>query len=189
MTGLDALAGFEALARSRRTNLLVQRDRPVDPALVDRLIALATWAPNHKRTWPWRFTVFTGEGRAAIGEAFAADQADAGMTDEAKLAKTRRKYHRAPVVVAVASLPADSAERTAENRDAVAAGIQNLLLGAAAAGLAGFWSSAPAPRGVRALSLCELPADAEIVGVVYLGWPESDVEVPERPAPVVVRHS
>jgi len=183
----DGLEAFEALARSRRTSLLVDHDRDIDGALVDRLIALATWAPNHKRTWPWRFTVFTGPGRADLGAAFAADQEDAGLTDEAKLAKIRRKYHRAPVVIVVASAPAESAERTSENRDAVAAGIQNLLLGAHAAGLAGFWSSAPAARGRRALGLCDLPVDAEIVGVVYLGWPAGDVEVPPRPAPVIVR--
>ena len=113
----------------------------------------------------------------------SADQADAGETDEARLAKTRRKYGRAPVVVAIATVPAESDQRTAENRDAVAAGIQNLLLGAAAVGLAGFWSSPPAPRGARTLELCGFPADAEFVALVYLGWPEQDVPVPERPAP------
>ena len=32
-------------------------NRPVRQ-LVQRLCRLATWAPNHKKTWPWRFALF-----------------------------------------------------------------------------------------------------------------------------------
>lgn len=97
-TDFDA---FEALVRARRTNLLIDRAREVDPELVDRLCRLVPWAPNHKRTWPWRMAVITGESRDRLGTALADDQADSGETDEARLAKTRRKYGRAPVVVAI----------------------------------------------------------------------------------------
>ena len=51
--------------------MLVQRDRAVPRDLVDRLCELATWAPNHKRTWPMRFAVAEGDGRARLGEAIA----------------------------------------------------------------------------------------------------------------------
>ena len=183
------LQAFEQLAARRRTSLLMDPARSVEPALVERLCHLATWAPNHKRTWPWRFTSFTGDARLALGEAFAADQTEAGFTDEAKLVKTRRKYGRAPVVLVVGSAVGDSPERTGENRDAVAAAIQTLLLGATAAGLANFWSSAPARHGRRALAVCGWPDGTDIVGVVYLGWPSGDVEVPERPLTEIIRRS
>ena len=48
--------------------MLVDRERPVPRDLVDELCALAAWAPNHKRTWPWRFAIAEGEGRARLGE-------------------------------------------------------------------------------------------------------------------------
>ncbi len=185
MTGandLDDLDGLEALVRRRRTSLIMDLTRPVDPALVDRLCGLVAWAPNHKRTWPWRVAVFTGDSRAALGNAFADDQADAGETDLVRVEKSRRKYGRSPVCVVVGADPGDSTERMGENRDAVAAGIQNLLLGATAAGLANFWSTPPGRRGPRTLALCGFPAGTELVGVVYLGWPGGDVEVPVRPA-------
>jgi hypothetical protein len=57
---------------------------------------------------------------------------------EMKVTKTRTKYLRAPVVVVVGSAPGESALQNEENRDAVAAGIQNMLLGATALGLAVF---------------------------------------------------
>ncbi|HAP77274.1 MAG TPA: nitroreductase, partial [Acidimicrobiaceae bacterium] len=56
-------AQFAALARARRTSMVVDRDRPVPHQLVAELCELAQWAPNHKRTWPWRFALCEGEGR------------------------------------------------------------------------------------------------------------------------------
>ena len=74
-----------------------------------------------------------------------------------------------------------------ENRDTVAAGIQNLLLAANAAGLASFWSSPPLIDSARALDLCGFAPDDRIVGVIYLGWPTRDVAAPERPH-IAVNH-
>lgn len=180
------LDAFSDLARARRTSLLVDPARSVDPALIDRLIELATWAPNHKKTWPWRFAVCTGEGRGRLGEAFAADLVAGGATDEARLAKTTGKYRRSPVVVVVASDAHPVAELHEENRDAASAAVQNVLLGATAAGLASFWSSPPTRVSPTAHSLCGFPADSQIVALVYLGWPSPAlVAVPARPAPVV----
>ena len=182
MSANESLDGIEALIRRRRTSLLIDLSRAVDPALVDRLCALISWAPNHKRTWPWQVAVFSGDSRVALGNAFGDDQAESGETDLIRIEKSRRKYTRSPVCVVVGFTPGDTPERTGENRDAAAAGVQNLLLGATAAGLANFWSTPPGRRGPRTLALCGFPADTELVAVVYLGWPNSEVEVPERPA-------
>ena len=180
-SSLDALGEFELLTRARRTNLLIDLDRDVDPALVERLCALITWAPNHKRTWPWQVAVATGPARAALGNAFADDQAEAGEQDLVRIEKARHKYLRAPVCIVVGSAAGDSVERTGENRDAVSAGIQNLLLGATASGLASFWSTPPGRRGRRVLELCGFPHGTELVGVIYLGWPREAADTPERP--------
>lgn len=181
------LARLSALVHDRRTHLLVDRHDPVPVALVEQLCELATWAPNHKKTWPWRFATFTGDGRARLGEAFASDMVAADIGDEAKRAKTLTKYLRAPVMLVVGSAAHDHPTFHDENRDAVAAGIQNLLLGATAAGLASFWSTAPVMDGPTALELCGFEPDVRIIGVIYLGWPIGAVEAPERPPPVV-RH-
>lgn len=179
---LPSLDQVEALVTSRRTSLLCDPDRPVPDELVDRLVELIRWAPNHKRTWPWRVAVVTGEGRARLGEAFAADlEASGRPADDPKVVKNRTKYLRAPLVVVVGAAPHDNELLDAENRYAVAAGIENLLLGARAAGLASFWASPPVCPRPRALAVCGFPADTELVGVVYLGWPTGEPPVPERP--------
>jgi len=184
MTTFD---GFTRLARSRRTSLVMESDRSVDHDIIDQLCELASWAPSHKRTWPWRFASFTGDGRSRLGNTMATDMADADFGDDAKRAKTRGKYLRAPAIVVVGCEPHPNEMLHLENRDAVAAAIQNLLLGATALGLASFWSTPALTRPPKVLNLCGFSPDDRIVGVIYLGWPGGTCPVPERDPVEVVR--
>jgi nitroreductase len=109
--------------------------------------------------------------------------------DPGKVAKTRTKFLRAPGVLVVGCAPGDSALRTVENRDAIAAGVQNLLLGATAAGLASFWSSCPKGADGAVAGVCGFPDDTAIVAIVYLGHPTGTVETPVRPPAGVCRIS
>jgi nitroreductase len=181
---------FDALAdliRSRRTHMLVDRDRPVSTDVIEHLCELATWAPNHKKTWPWRFASFSGDGRLRLGEAFVDDMIERDFGDEGKHTKTRTKYARTPAVLVVGCTAHEHPTFHDENRDAVAAGIQNLLLGATALGLASFWSTPPLIDSARALELCGFAPTDRVVGVVYLGWPSGTVAAPPRPS-ISVRH-
>jgi nitroreductase len=178
---------FELLVTSRRTSLRMDRERAVPQELIDRLCRLATWAPNHKKTWPWRFAVFTGEGRARLGAAMADALAADGLDDEAKLAKYRVKYLRAPAMLVIGAAPGDTEFRSLENRDAVAAGVENVLLGATAAGLASFWSSGAGAADGAVAELAGWEPGTATVAVIYLGWPDGDVPTPERPLPEVAR--
>jgi nitroreductase len=180
---LDRLAH---LVRRRRTNLLMDHDREIPVELVETLCELATWAPCHKRTWPWQFALVTGTGRERLGS-IAADAMTARGDDPGKVAKTRTKYLRAPAMLVVGSAPGDSELRTVENRDATAAGIQNLLLGATAAGLASYWSSCPKGANEPVVELCGFEAGTTVVALVYLGWPAGQVPVPERPPVTLAR--
>jgi nitroreductase len=166
--------------RDRRSSLLIDPTREVPREIVAELCELLTWAPNHKRTWPWKIAVLSGDTRRVLGERISTVMAAQG-DDEPKVLKTRTKYLRSPNVIAVGALPGDSAERTAENRYAVAAGVQNLLLAAHAHGLAALWGS-PA-RGTNGVinEICGFPEQTEIMGLLYLGWPNGTVESPGRP--------
>ncbi len=173
-----------ALIRSRRSSLLIDAQREVPRPVVEELLELLTWAPNHKRTWPWRLAVLSGETRRTLGEAIA-DVMDAQGDDAPKVAKTRTKYLRSPIVIAIGAAPGDSPERTAENRYAVAAGAQNLLLSAHAHGLAALWGSPMRGANAAINTVCDFAPDTEVLGLVYLGWPTGVVETPARPAPDV----
>ncbi len=169
-----------ALIRSRRTSMIVDRERPVPRDLIDELCALAAWAPNHKRTWPWRFAIAEGEGRARLGEVIADAMAVHGDPPE-KVAKARVKYLRTPAVLVVGSAPGDTPERTAENRDAAAAGVQNLLLAGTAHGLATYWGSCPKGANDPVAELCGFEPGTHVTAIIYLGWATDHVAAPERP--------
>jgi len=169
------------LIRSRRTSMIVDKTRDVPVEVVERLCELAQWAPNHKRTWPWRFALFTGDGRQRLGEAFVADMNDRDFGDEGKRAKTLTKYTRTPAVLVIGAAADDNPSRHDENRDAVAAGIQNILLGATTLGLATYWGTAPLIDSPRVLELCGFKPDVRLVNVMYLGWALDSPAPPERP--------
>lgn len=175
------------VVRSRRTSMAVDPTTTVPDRLVSQLCELATWAPCHKRTWPWRFASLTGAARRRLGDT-AADAMAARGDDEARVAKTRTKYERTPNVLVVGSAPGDTELRTVENRDAVAAAVQNLLLAATAAGVASYWSSCPKGADEAVAELCGFEPGTAIVAIVYLGWASgATVAVPPRPAPAIAR--
>lgn len=169
---------FQAVAetiRERRSNLNVDLERPVPRELIDDLIDLATTAPNHYRTNPWRFVVLTGPARGRIGQIAADALARQPDAKEAILERQRSQFLRAPAVIVAAAAPDEDPIKHFENKHSVAAGVQNILLGATARGLASAWRSGPAMvdpavSGPVKEALGLDPGD-EIVAFVYLGFP------------------
>ena len=182
---------FEQLAeiiRSRRTNLMIDRERDVDAATIAKLCDVAVWAPNHKLTWPWLFCEVRGAARRQLGDA-CADVMAAQNEPSPRVQKTRGKFERSPVVLVVGSEAGDTELRTAENRDAVSAAVQNVLLGATALGLASFWSSCPTGANDAVAKFCGFPSGTTIVAMIYLGWPTDVPKGFERPAPRITQRS
>lgn len=179
---------IDEVIRARRTNMFVHPDRPLPDSVIDDLFTLATWAPNHKRTWPWRFASLTGEARSRLGKVVSAAMAANG--DEAsKVAKALTKYERTPNIFVIGSVPGDSADRTAENRDAVAAAAQTMMLAATARGIATYWGSCPRGAHDAVAGFVGFEPGTFVVGIFYAGYTADDVTVPERPAPVIKRVS
>lgn len=175
---------IDDIIRSRRTSMLVDKSREVPYELIHELCELATWAPNHKRTWPWQFAAITGPAQLRFGNAIAEAMATFG-DEPAKVEKARTKYARTPVVMVFGSEVGDSELRTAENRDATAAAIQNFMLAATARELATYWGSCPKGANDAVSHFCGFDAGTIVVGIMYLGWATTAVEAPERPLPVI----
>ena len=171
---------LETLISSRRSNLLIDASREVGSALVDRIVNSAQWAPNHKRTWPLRIAVITGNSRRTLGDTIADAMAVHG-DDEMKVTKTRGKFMRSPVIIVVAAGEGATQNETEENKYAVAAGVQNMLLLAESFGLAALWGS-PAKGANNAITgLCSMEPTDHVMGIIYIGWPTQSVAAPQRP--------
>ena len=178
----SAFDAFADLVRSRRTNMRVDPERTVPSEVIDRLCDLARWAPNHKHTFPYRFASLTGDARLRLGEAFADDMDERRFGDDDKRAKTRTKYGRTPNILAVASAPDENPTIDQENRYAVAAAVQMVLLAATAEGIATYWSTPPLNDSPRALEVCKFEPHDRFVGIIYVGYPQSLLPTPDRPA-------
>lgn len=144
------------------------------------MCSAAHWAPNHKRTWPLRIAVVSGDARARLGETIA-DVMQSQNEDPTKVSKTRTKYLRAPVVIVVGARDGDSGQRSRENRYAVAAGIQNILLSAESRGLAMLWGSPATGANDAIADFCGFEHHTEILGLLYLGYASQQANPVERP--------
>jgi nitroreductase len=101
--------------------------------------------------------------------------------DEAKVLKARTKYMRSPVVLVVASAVGHSDNETEENRYAVAAGIQNMLLMAESFGLSALWGSPAKGTNDAVTNLCSMASTDHVLGIIYVGWPTQSVPQVDRP--------
>ena len=171
---------LETLITARRSSLLIDASRAVDPQIVDRIINIAQWAPNHKRTWPLRVAVISGDSRRLLGDTIADAMAVHG-DDEMKVTKTRGKFMRTPIVMVIAAAIGHSDNETEENKYAVAAGVQNMLLMTESFGLAALWGSPAKGANDAITTLCAMEPTDHVMGIIYLGWPTQSVGTPERP--------
>ena len=177
---------LEGLITARRSNLLIDASREVAPEIVDRIINIAQWAPNHKRTWPLRVAVISGDSRRTLGDTIADAMAVHG-DDEMKVTKTRGKFMRSPIVIVVASAEGATTNETEENKYAVAASVQNMLLLAESFGLAALWGSPAKGANDAITALCSMGHTDHVMGIIYLGWPTQSVAAPQRPGINVTR--
>ena len=156
---------IEEVIRSRRTHKSFGPE-PVPSEVVDELLELARWAPNHHRTNPWRFRVVGAETLERLKEA-------AGPAEAPKLDRART------LVVASTVLSGDL-QQDEEDICATACAIYVVLLGAHARGLAGYWRTPKVLRTRAGREAVGLPDGERFVGLVHLGTPRSNPPVPER---------
>jgi nitroreductase len=173
---------LEAISSRRSVGRVLAE--PIPREAVEGLLAAAVSAPNHHLTAPWRFVVLAGDARREVGDAHARAVAreKPGLPPEA-LAKEAARLERAPVVVAAIVLGAEDPVQAREDRDAVAAAIENLLLAAHVSGLGAMWRTGAMVDEAEVRDALGLGPRDEVVGFVYLGRPAAPPpDRPPRPA-------
>jgi nitroreductase len=167
-----ATAVLDAI-RQRRSYPFMAADVPPRD-VIETLLDAANRAPNHHLTQPWRFFVFTGAARQRLGEQMEEATSRRQSAGDGGVPPRRRNwpqtFRRAPVVIAAAAVPADAHVPFWEEAAATAAAVQNLLLAAHALGLAAIWRSSG--TGPEAAEVLGLPPEAQVLGYVYLGYPD-----------------
>jgi len=154
--------------RTRRTHKAYRRE-PVDRAVLEELLDLARWAPNHHLTSPWRFRVL---GPDALARLKAAAGTEAGA-----------KLDRAPTLVAVTVVTSDDPVAADEDRDAAAIAAYIVLLAAHGRGLAGYWRTPGVLRTSAGRAALNIAEGERVIGLLHLGTARQEQRVPGR-APV-----
>lgn len=176
------------LIRERRSIRQYTR-RPVERALIERLLETAIWAPSAHNRQPWRLAVIKDiriQTRLAdaMNAVLRADLAADGLPPdqiETQAVRRRERLTRAPVLILLCITMADMHDYPDEKRSraewvmatqSLALAGQNLLLAAHAEGLGACWLCAPlfCPDVVR--DTLGLPPDWEPQAFINLGWPD-----------------
>jgi nitroreductase len=161
----------EDAIRSRRTHKAFA-PQAVPRELLDQLLELARWAPNHHLTNPWRFRVLGPESLHRLKEAAGPEAAS--------------KLDRAPTLVAATALRSEDPVQNDEDLCATACATYAVLLAAHGRGLAGYWRTPGVLRTDEGRAALGIPHNERLVALIHLGWPRQEKEPPERLPPTDV---
>lgn len=151
--------------RTRRTHKAYAPE-PVPREVLDELLELASWAPNHHLTNPWRFRVLGPDSLERV-------KTVAGPESAAKL-------DRAPTLVVCSCVESDDPIQAEEDLLATGCAAYIVLLAAHARGLAGYWRTPGVLRTDAGREAVGMPAGEHFVSLIHLGTPIQAQRVPDR---------
>jgi nitroreductase len=155
----------EQAIRERRTHKAFAPEA-LERDVLDELLELARWAPNHHLTNPWRFRVLGPGALARLKDAAGPDAA--------------AKLERAPTLIAVTVLRAEDPAQDEEDLCAAACATYAILLGAHARGLAGYWRTPAVLRTDEGRAALGIGPEERFVALIHLGHARQDKPAPER---------
>jgi nitroreductase len=178
---------YDAIAR--RTSVRTFRPDLVPRYVIERLLAAAVRAPNHKLTEPWRFVVVTGDARARYAELrreYRLAKFDDPASEQAQKAaqKTWREHLDTPAFLFVLCAVSDDAVRREEDYGATMMAIQNLLIAATADGIGTFVRTGAIMDHPGVRDLVGVPDGYRIVSIVSLGYLAGQPEPTPRKKPL-----
>jgi nitroreductase len=165
---------FNQLARSRRSTFPDQlvAGKKVDDDIIREILTNATWAPNHGREEPWRFTVFTGDGlkKLADYQSELYKEASGQNFKEGTYLKLQQNPLKASHVIAI-SLKRSTNKNIPEVEDFIALGsaIQNIYLSVTAYGLGGYLATGGITYRDQAKTYFGLEENDRLIGFFYIG--------------------
>lgn len=167
-------SAFNTLARSRRSVFPDQFDagKKVDDAIIREILMNATWAPNHGKTEPWHFTVFSGEGLEKLAD-FQSNlykELSGDGFKEMTFAKMQQNPLKASHIIAI-GMKRSSLKSIPEIEDieAVACAVQNIYLSVTAYGLGGYWTTGGITYKEEAKAFFGLGEADKLLGFFYIG--------------------
>lgn len=173
---------LDAIRKRRSFGLANVSPEPIDLSLVETMLEAANWAPSHGKTEPWRFTVFAGDGRQKLSDAFGEAYrlvTPPALYSEAGEAAQRERAWQAPVWISIGMSPEydlHGKPRMPEWEEQIAAGISAYIIHTVAAsmGLAAKWTSGKVVIHPHVAKVAGLEEPARLLGFLYVGMPKRE---------------
>ena len=171
----------------KRRNIKEFTEEKISEDSIKYLLNAAIWAPNHRKTEPWRFIVIPKNSKMRIKLAnhiYDWNYKNASSKDEnakKEIAKKEKiKILNAPALIYVYYIEDSDPEVDKENYSAVSCAIQNLMLAAHEIGIGVGWSTGMVCKA-KVETLIGAEPDWEIAGALFLGKPKNQTEGKRKP--------
>ncbi|MEH6304779.1 nitroreductase [Olivibacter sp. CPCC 100613] len=145
-------------------------DQDIPDEIIKELLTYANYAPSHKLTQPWFFTVFNGEGRSALADKMAElyrAQTNEEQFLQKKYDNIKEKILKSAAIVAI-NIAYSGIVPEWEEVAAIGCAAQNLWLAARAKGIGGYWSTPGTLSGLK--DFLQLGRNEACLGLFYLGY-------------------
>ncbi|HEY3430599.1 MAG TPA: nitroreductase [Cyclobacteriaceae bacterium] len=169
---------FNTLVKSRRS--VFPKDytgEKVDDAIVQQMLENANWAPTHKFTEPWRFIVYTGEGRQKLAELQAAvykqkTERDGTYKEERYQNLLTKPFESSHIILVYMKRDLNKSVPELEEIGATFCAVQNMYLTATAYEVGGYLSTGGVTFFEEANAAFGLSSEDKIVGFFHVGMPK-----------------
>lgn len=152
----------------------------VPEPVIMQMLENANWAPNHKLTEPWRFTVFTGEGLKKLAafqsECYKQVTEAKGTFQQDRYQALQTKPMESSHIIAI-GMKRDAGKRLPEWEElgAVFCAVQNMYLTATAYGVGCYLSTGGVTNFEEAKPFFGLGTDDKLCGFLHVGMPKGAV--------------
>jgi nitroreductase len=145
------------------------KEAEISQEILDEILNSATFAPNHKRTKPWRFKIFKGEEKAKLAlemqEIYRSTQAPEVFLEK-KYNDIGFKINKADAIVSI-TVNFSGMVPEWEEIAAVSMAVQNMYLSCTANNIGCYWSS---PKIVDHLKdSLTIEENQKCLGLFYMG--------------------
>ncbi|HEU5293033.1 MAG TPA: nitroreductase [Cyclobacteriaceae bacterium] len=170
---------LNTLVKSRRSTFPKDyTGEKVDDAIVQQMLENANWAPTHKFTEPWRFIVYTGEGRKKLAELQATvykqkTELDGTFKEERYQNLLTKPFESSHVILVYMKRDEKKSVPEIEEMGAVFCAVQNMYLTGAAYGVGCYLSTGGVTFFPEANAAFGLSPEDRIVGFFHIGMPKS----------------
>jgi len=155
--------------------------KEISTEVIEQLLESANYAPTHKLTQPWRFTVIRKDAKIRLGATLGQlykEKVGPGSFLQKKYDSFAKKTEQADCILAINVQFNPEKVPGWEEIAAVSCAVQNVALTAEALNIGGYWSSPPLIDDLG--NFLGLSENEKCIGLFYMGYHHAETREANR---------